>query len=232
MNHDWLRLKVRETGILGLVPALARSARSRVWRRRGLAVYMWPHGRPAPAMDEPVCERGRPDHLRAHQRSTLADPSPQELMESVSSRLRKGAVPYTRVEQGVLAHYGWVLERQYFAADEALGFGYRLPHGSASLFDFRTHPRARGKGLYRRTLSQIVNELLSRRDVEHMHISAYSDNLVSRHVIETLGFELVAEITSTFSFGRVSWTADWRGEEWPVLPLDHPDAVDQPLSRG
>jgi len=159
----------------------------------------------------------------------LSDPSPQELMMSVTSRLHSGAIPYTRVEQGVLAHYGWVLERQYFAADEALGLGYRLPPATASLFDFRTHPVARGKGLYKRTLSQIVSELRGRSDIEQLHISAYSDNAVSRHVIETVGFKLFAEITSTYSFGRVSWHATWSGDPWPILPLHHPDAVDQPL---
>jgi hypothetical protein len=65
---------------------------------------------------------------------------------------------YTLVEGGVLVHYAWLAERQDFAPDAKIGLAFLPPEGSALVWDFFTHPRARGRELMQQSLCQSVRD--------------------------------------------------------------------------
>ena len=60
--------------------------------------------------------------------------------------------------------------------------------GTANLYDFYTHPEARGRGYYAQALRQIVAESARRPAVRQIVISVLHDNAPSRAVIEKVGF--------------------------------------------
>ena len=64
-----------------------------------------------------------------------------------------------------------------------------LPVGSVALYDFYSHPDFRGRGLYRATISHMLQQAFADEAIEYAYISVLADNVPSRHVIEKVGFE-------------------------------------------
>jgi RimJ/RimL family protein N-acetyltransferase len=117
--------------------------------------------------------------------------SPVEFYRSVIERLSKGNHIYTKVIDGKLAHYGWLIEREEKSFFFEVNQTYILPPDSAAMFDFFTHPVARGKGLYQSALPQILHEAFQIPETKQVFISVMADNSSSRHCIEKVGFEYV-----------------------------------------
>src|SRR5207302_510844 len=67
-------------------------------------------------------------------------------LKRVLEGLEAGNHVFTRVEDGRLVHYGWLIERQQKSFISEVGHNFYLPPDSAVLADFYTHPAARGKG--------------------------------------------------------------------------------------
>jgi RimJ/RimL family protein N-acetyltransferase len=61
--------------------------------------------------------------------------------------------------------------------------------GSAALFDFFTHPQARGKGLYQAAMQQMLHDASCIPNTSQVYISVMADNVASRHAIEKIGFK-------------------------------------------
>jgi RimJ/RimL family protein N-acetyltransferase len=126
------------------------------------------------------------------------------LLSSIE-RLENDARVYTIAENGQLLHYGWMLVNQTKSQVTEVKQDIAFPAGSVLLYDFLTHPRARGRGLYQRSLRRMLRDAASLPEVTNIYIGAMADNSPSRHVIEKLGFELVRTLRSR-RFLR-SWSA-------------------------
>ena len=94
-----------------------------------------------------------------------------------------------------------------------------FPEGSVALYDYYSHPDFRGRGLYRATLGQMVRDAFADERTRYAYISVLADNVASRHVIESTGFEFERSFFLKCRFGSTTRSAG------PVVaPPDEPDA--------
>lgn len=110
---------------------------------------------------------------------------------AVSQRRTQGQHLYTCVEDGTLLHYGWLIPRQLEGPDHRIGMTLYPEPGSAALWDFYTHPLARGRGLYTQALQQMIHDAVEVDGASQVYIYVNDDNAPSRRVIEKVGFEYV-----------------------------------------
>ncbi len=109
-------------------------------------------------------------------------------LREVIEGIEAGAHIYTYAEAGRLLHYGWLIERQSESFLSEVGQKNYLPPHSAVLADFYSHPAARGRGLYKKSLSQMLRDASDIPETKRIYIGVMADNGPSRHVIEKLGF--------------------------------------------
>jgi RimJ/RimL family protein N-acetyltransferase len=74
------------------------------------------------------------------------------------------------------------------------------------LYDFFTHPRMRGRGLYQQALYQILHDAVETPGIKKVYIMVLADNAPSRHVIEKVGFTYEC---SLFRQKRLGKTTTW-----------------------
>jgi CelD/BcsL family acetyltransferase involved in cellulose biosynthesis/GNAT superfamily N-acetyltransferase len=138
-----------------------------------------------------------------------ADPAQEEsgtlheLLGASLRRLEHDEHVYTRVEDGRLAHRGWMVEDQERALLSEVQMEYAPGKGSVTLYDFFTHPDYRGRGLYRAALTQMLHDAKAAGRTT-AHITVLAENGASRHVIEKLGFRYVGSFYRRVSLGRVA----------------------------
>lgn len=122
-------------------------------------------------------------------------------LSNALARLEQGERVYTVVVDGQLAHYGWMVLNQSRSHMSEVDQSIDFPPGSFTLYDFYTHPRFRGKGLYRRTLNHMLDQAFACQGCERVFISVLADNLPSRRVIESAGFRFHQAFFLKRSFG-------------------------------
>jgi RimJ/RimL family protein N-acetyltransferase len=118
----------------------------------------------------------------------------EAFLQEARARLESRQHVYTLVEGCVLVHYGWLQERVSFARDDWVGLGCDVRPESSCLWDYYTHPNARGRGLYRLALCHTLHEAFELAHAQQAYISVYGENAVSRHVIEKVGFEYLGSL--------------------------------------
>lgn len=143
-------------------------------------------------------------HERSFNRDNLSDLvafEPSESWHTTESFLTKalgylgeGMHSYTFVANGLFVHSGWLVPRQEKAFFSEVDRSYKYPPGTAVLFDFYTHPKARGMGLYQRALRQMLRDAAEIDGTKWIYISVLADNGPSRHVIEKIGFNYVESV--------------------------------------
>lgn len=129
------------------------------------------------------------------------------LLGACLRRLERDEHVYTRVEDGVLAHRGWMIDEQKRAHLSEVDMEYAPGPGSVTLYDFYTHPAYRGRGLYRSALAQMLHDAHAAGRTS-AHITVMADNAASRKVIESLGFRYVGSFYRRVSLGRVARWAE------------------------
>jgi GNAT superfamily N-acetyltransferase len=128
--------------------------------------------------------------------------SRQGFLSTALTRIENGLHVYTCTENGRLVHYGWLIERQERSFVSEVRQEYVLPPNSASLFDFYTFPRARGRGLYTLCLRTMLRDAARIPGTEKIIIAVLADNGPSRHVIEKVGFVYECSLFEEVRFGR------------------------------
>jgi len=113
----------------------------------------------------------------------------EAFLSSALSRIESGESAYTIGIDGRLAHSGWLVRNQTESHMTEVQQTIALPPGSSSLYDFYTHPDFRGRGLYRAMMKHMLCEAFADPSTQHAYISVLADNLPSRHVIESIGFQ-------------------------------------------
>jgi RimJ/RimL family protein N-acetyltransferase len=109
---------------------------------------------------------------------------------------------FTRVVDGKLSHYGWLLERQRESFFSEVRQPYTFPENSSVLYDFYTAPLARGQGIYSRSIKNLLAHVSQIPGTEYAYISVLATNRASRRVIEKTGFTFVESIDLEIRFGR------------------------------
>jgi CelD/BcsL family acetyltransferase involved in cellulose biosynthesis/RimJ/RimL family protein N-acetyltransferase len=129
-------------------------------------------------------------------------------LSSALARLERGESVYTICIDGRLAHSGWIAPHVTESFITEVQQRIALPAGSVALYDAYTHPDFRGRGLYRRTLCHRLREAFAIGTTQYAHITAVADNVASRHLIESLGFEYQGSLYFERRFGVESKWAD------------------------
>ena len=169
---------------------LLAAVRRRLWSRRELRIYACSAERILTLPNPARLSRDRWKDLQCCEAWSYENLSRDEYLAVVEERRRSGGHHmYSLVEDGVLVHYGWLTSRQERAPDAAIGLVFIPPPDSAALWDYYTHPVARGRGLYRDSLRQCMHDAVTIDGARHVFIYVYGDNDVSRHAIEKAGFE-------------------------------------------
>lgn len=125
----------------------------------------------------------------------------QRVFSSALQKLAKGNHVYTYVENGTLMHSGWLIERQARAYFTEVEQAFTFPSGTAVLFDFYTHPPARGRGLFQKSLREMLRDSAEIEGVKQICISALADNTPSIHVIEKVGFSYALSLFRSCHLG-------------------------------
>ncbi len=135
-------------------------------------------------------------------------PPVQPFMRDVLKRFADGCHSYTLTENGVLLCWGWLIERReksHFTEVEQ-DF-YPLPD-SVLLYDAYTHPQARGKGLYKAVMCQMMRDAAQIPGTKRVYGFVLADNHASRHVLEKLGFKYEYSFYSRTKFGKTRRWSD------------------------
>lgn len=136
---------------------------------------------------------------------TVAWETRAEFLNEASERLSRGESVYTVREDQRLLHYGWINPSQLRSKFSEVDYDYDYPNAGAVIYDFFTHPSARGRGLYQNTILQMLSDLAAApAPQEWVYISVLARNAPSRHVIEKLGFEYVESVLRKTRFGLES----------------------------
>jgi RimJ/RimL family protein N-acetyltransferase len=208
-----------------LVKFVADGLGSRIWKRTELRVYVCSAER-ARAM--PKVTRFRRDcwhDLECYERSAFHDQlGKDEFLRVAERRLQTRQHVYTLAEGGALLHYAWLAERQDFAPDAnipdvKLGLAFLPPEGSALVWDFFTHPHARGRGLMQQSLCQSVRDAVELAGAQRVYGYVFSHNLASARAVEKVGFQHAGSLFRDVRLGRVRRYAVPRMEPFEVRPL-------------
>ncbi len=129
--------------------------------------------------------------------------------KKVLDNFEKGYRSYTYAENGKLLHYGWLIERQKVSRVYEVDQLFNLPDDTAVLFDYYTHPDARGQGLYQKSILQGLHDAAKIPGIERVFIGVMAENKPSRHVIEKLGFKHHGSLFKVTRFGLVRKWQKW-----------------------
>ena len=186
---------------LWALPAWAwRAAKGRSWYRRELRIYCYPAERISVLPRPRLLQRDCIDDLDRYERTEHAQMPADVYRDVARQRLAQGHHLYTLVEGRRLLHYGWLIDRQDRGEDLALGQVFFPPPDSAALYDYFTHPQARGHGLYRQALCQVLHDAHEHAGARQAYIYVYADNHASRHVVERIGFHYAGSLVKERRF--------------------------------
>jgi CelD/BcsL family acetyltransferase involved in cellulose biosynthesis/RimJ/RimL family protein N-acetyltransferase len=176
------------TGVRRLVSRTVSRVARALWSHEEVRVYAVQAEGAGASEDPKVARRDVTEDLLAY------EPVPgfstrEEFLSRALNRLQDGHHVYTRVENGRLVHYGWMAEAQYRAELSEVGQELSLPPGSTAVYEYFTHPVARGRGLYQQSLRQMMREAAAVPGTKWIFIWVTGGNAPSRHVIEKAGFE-------------------------------------------
>ena len=206
-----LKRKTTYLKVSTLPSKLGRRMR-RIRHTRELRIYEFdPTKVPTAEAPAPMMRNSIPD-LLAFRATEAWQPPVNEFLKQSLADLEAGAHIFTYQENGILLHYGWLIERQAKSLLSEVGQEMYFPPDSVVLTNYYTHPQARGRGLYQASLAQMMQFAAQLPDIKHIFIAVLADNVPSRHVIEKAGF------VYRFSFFRKSWLG--KTTCWSSAPVE------------
>ena len=129
--------------------------------------------------------------------------------QKVLRNFENGIHSYSLADENQLLHYGWLIERQEISQVFEVDQEFKLPENTAVLFDYFTHPEARGKGLYQKSILQGLHDASKIDGTKQVFIGVMADNASSRHVIEKLGFRYEGSLFEETKLGTTRRWQDW-----------------------
>ena len=167
---------------------VARRLKRAVWDDVELRIYRFPSGASMTHPGTVPVARDRFADLACYAPAERWQPTVDAFLQSATERLENGEHCYTHVENGVLAHYGWLSDRQESTFMDEVHQSWTLPPGAAVAYGFYTHPRFRGRGIYAASLGRMISDAKAIPGLGEIYICVRADNKPSRRVIEKLGF--------------------------------------------
>jgi GNAT superfamily N-acetyltransferase len=125
-------------------------------------------------------------------------------------RLDRGEHVYTHVEDGRLANYGWMIERQKIAHLGWTKQTLEMPDDCAVIYDFYTIPEYRNRNFYQQLLMHSLQDAARIPGTRWIYIGVKADDKVPRWWVERTG----AEYCESYFYNRVLWREKkWRGHK-------------------
>jgi CelD/BcsL family acetyltransferase involved in cellulose biosynthesis len=203
--QKWLRLRMSDL----LSESLGKLKRS-LWYKDELRVYAFNLEQTHRQSGSKVMKRDQVSDLLVYQPAEAWQPPVNKFMRQALENLEAGHRVYTRVEDGKLAQYCWLIgsHRQKSPPPGSMDEkGPVLPPDSVLITDFYTY--SQGRSLPPSSLHQVLLDAASTPGAKHAYIVIPAGDDVMRQVIEVAGF------TYRFSFfrenvlGRVTcWSTD------------------------
>jgi GNAT superfamily N-acetyltransferase len=188
------------------LPTLFHLMKRRLWETQEIRLYRIPASRIDRQYQQDAIRCNCVMDLLCYQPAERWQPSKRAFLSMVMSRFEEGLRVYTHAQEGRLVHYGWLTLSAAKSFLPEVQATYEYPQGSAVLWDFYTDPAHRGKGLYSRSLRQMLRDAAAAEGTEFAYIAVLADNTASRKVIEKAGFEHQASIMLRRRLHRVSHT--------------------------
>lgn len=183
-----VRGKLARTRLSRLPLKFARRLKKRLWNTGEMRIYVMDSGGVLRLPKPQAMKRDCVEDLLCYEPAEGWQPPKDEFLRRAAAGLENGDHIYTYAEGGRLLHYGWLVERQVESFLAEVGQASYLLPDSAVLADFYTHPLARGRGLYQKSLPQMLHDAEAIPGTQRIYIGVMADNGPSRHVIEKLGF--------------------------------------------
>lgn len=199
---------------LGLSPDVVKTFLARVRRGRIAGIRLVPLGRIRhgfkPRIYTMRCEEasklGHDPVMRKDCIEDLLALCPLDAPGTAKGLLRRwlancerGYHVYSRVEQGVLSHLGWLIGPQERGSSSDIGKGFPFVPGSTILCEFYTNHRAERHGLEEACLCQMLYDAANMPGAEQIYVVVDSDGDPFRNVVERV--ESASEVR--FSRGEV-----------------------------
>lgn len=150
-----------------------------------MALGTWWHNDPLPTLAPLAQFSARPSadiQLIAH----LTELSQQE----IEQRFQAGNQIYLAYVSNLPTAYGWVAMQEGLVKEIELFF--KLPPGDSYLWDFKTLPEWRGRGIYAHLLQEIIRQ--ESQHTERFWIMYEPDNHISERGIRKAGFRMVGDL--------------------------------------
>ena len=165
-----------------------RRLRRAAWHDVELRAYRFPRGAPVAGAPTVPIARDQFEDLVCYAPAERWQMPLTAFLRQAEERLASGEHCYTYVENGVLVHYGWLADHRERTYMGEVHLSWTLPPGSAVVYDFYTHPRFRGRGMYASSLGRMIRDAAAIPGLGAVYICVLADNAPSRRVIERLGF--------------------------------------------
>jgi hypothetical protein len=176
---------------------MLRSITRRLWRRTELRVYCCRADQIENLPRSTAMRRDVLEDLQAYVPTDADQMPPNRYRDVARARLAQGHHLYTRVEDGLLVQYGWLIDRQTRSQDASLGMVFFPPPDSAVLYDYYTHPSARGRGLHFAALCQRLHDARDLTGARQALTYIYATNRVSIRGAERARFEYAGSLVMT-----------------------------------
>lgn len=212
--QDKLKHKFLRANYLSLPLTLAKNFVSKIYDFRECRIYAFDITNASKLTNPGVMKRDSISDLLKYEPLEGWQFTTQEFHQTVLERFENNTRSYTYADDDKLLHYGWMNERQTISDVYEVGQTIELPPDSAVLFDYYTHPDARGRGLYRDSLRQGLHDAAKIPGTKKVFIAVLADNKGSRHVIEKVGFEYCGSLFTKTLFGS---KRKWQVWEKPLL---------------
>jgi CelD/BcsL family acetyltransferase involved in cellulose biosynthesis/GNAT superfamily N-acetyltransferase len=134
----------------------------------------------------------------------------EDVLADWRQRRARGEHVYTRVEDGRLAAYGWVVERQKTMRLDWVKQAVDLPDHSAVIYDFYTLPEYRHRDFYQRLLMHAMQDAARMPGIQWICLSILGSDQVPRWWVERIGMEL----SGSYFYSRVLW----HQKKWQLTP--------------
>jgi CelD/BcsL family acetyltransferase involved in cellulose biosynthesis len=132
-------------------------------------------------------------------------------LEDWRARRARGEHVYTRLEDGRLAAYGWVVERQKTIRLDWVKQCSDLPDESAVIYDFYTLPEYRHRDFYQRLLMHAMQDAARLPGTRWICLSILATDHVPRWWVERIGMELCG----SYFYSRTLWLR----RKWHLAPM-------------
>ncbi|HZQ53954.1 MAG TPA: hypothetical protein VFB14_17255 [Bryobacteraceae bacterium] len=155
---------------------------------------------------DPEIRRDRWEDLATYVPAEPGDELEPKLKEW-KRRLASNQHVYTKMEDGKLAIYGWMIERQKISRLDELKQDVELPPNCAVVYDFYCLPQYRNRHYYPRMLMHVLHEAAEVPGTEWIHVGVTRSNKVPYWWVNRLRLTH----RESYFYRRVGWKEKkWR----------------------